>query len=279
MDSLVKVLDDEVIPEPPRALSATVVEMQAKNDALQYHANVKITVLSMAAEQLDSTVLRQAASSGQALDHTKNLIANIQDLYAELTDHPQLQDLLVTEGAICPVSEYKDEEEPALVLPENPADGTICQTLVALYKLTTETEKWRVDFKKIPRETQETWGKVTEELAHFPASKAHLQNHSKENSGILDEFKTWVARNGNKVTEAEDNFKAWEKGIQAMTTTRKTTQNKELTVDTIAGIHHSKRTPATMILGSVKKQAPLTAPLHWPRATSVKTPRKKMQME
>ena len=77
IDSLVEVSDDEDIPEPPGALSATVAEMQAKNDALQYQANVKITVLSMVAERLDSTVLRQAASSGQTLSLTKELISQI----------------------------------------------------------------------------------------------------------------------------------------------------------------------------------------------------------
>ena len=57
MDSLVKVLDNEVIPEPLRALFTTVMKMQVKNDALQYHTDVKITVLSIVTEQLNSTVL------------------------------------------------------------------------------------------------------------------------------------------------------------------------------------------------------------------------------
>ena len=58
VDSLVKVSDDEEMLAPPEALSATLAKMQAKEEALQYHANVKITVLSVVAERLDSTVLR-----------------------------------------------------------------------------------------------------------------------------------------------------------------------------------------------------------------------------
>ena len=54
---MIEVSEDEEMLTPPGALSATVAEMQAKNDTLQYHTNAKITILSMAAERLDSTVL------------------------------------------------------------------------------------------------------------------------------------------------------------------------------------------------------------------------------
>ena len=154
VNSLVKVSDDEEMPAPPGALSATLAKMQAKEEALQYHANVKITVLSVVAERLDSTVLRQAASAGQTLNYTKDLINNIKDLFTELRDHPALQDILVSEGVTQPEEVWENKEgedvKAPLSLPSNPVDSTICQTLVALYKITTNTEKWRSDFKAIP---------------------------------------------------------------------------------------------------------------------------------
>ncbi|MCJ1339404.1 hypothetical protein MMC09_004693, partial [Bachmanniomyces sp. S44760] len=170
--------------------------------------------------------------------------------------HPQIQPLLITEGATQTSPDYNDEGgEPALLLPENPADRTISQTLTALYLLTSNTEKWRSDFKKIPRKTQETRELVTKELAHFPASKGCLQNHSKDNSGILDKFKTWVTSEGNKVKEADDDFKAWEKGLKSMVTTGKTAKDKDISTDTIRGIHltehptlRKKLTPLTALL-------------------------------
>ena len=90
INSLVKVSNDEEIPAPPGALLATLAEMQAKDKALQYHMNIKITVLNVITECLNSTVLRQAASAEQTLQYTKELISLIRDLFKELRDHPLL---------------------------------------------------------------------------------------------------------------------------------------------------------------------------------------------
>ena len=130
VDSLVKVSDDEEMLAPPGALSATLAEMQAKDEALQYHVNIKITVLNVITEHLNSTVLRQAASAKQTLQYTKELISLIQDLFKELRDHPLLQEVLITEGATHPRELYINNEEEEvkapLVLPKNPINSLIC---------------------------------------------------------------------------------------------------------------------------------------------------------
>ena len=130
INSLVKVSDDEEILAPPGALLATLAEMQAKDEALQYHVNVKITVLNVITKCLNSTVLRQAASTEQTLQYTKELISLIRDLFKELRNHPLLQEVLITEGATHPEELYinneEEEVEAPLVLPKNPVNSLIC---------------------------------------------------------------------------------------------------------------------------------------------------------
>ena len=61
------------------------------------------------------------------LKHTKEIIANVQDLIIKLISHSDIKSLLLTKGVIHSVTKYNNEEEGELsvVLPKNPANGTI----------------------------------------------------------------------------------------------------------------------------------------------------------
>ena len=58
INSLNDISNDEVqLAAPSGELSAVVADMQAKHKESQYHTAVKVTVLTMCAERLDSAVL------------------------------------------------------------------------------------------------------------------------------------------------------------------------------------------------------------------------------
>ena len=95
---------------------------------------------------------------------------------------------------------------------------------------------------------------LTNELTHFPATKARLQSHDKLNSNMLGSFRGWVTSDENKVQEIDDDFEKWDKGIQDMASLGKNKQGKGLSADSISGIYHQKRKPTVTAPSSAAKR-------------------------
>ena len=240
IDSLAKVSDDKAeLLAPPGELSAVITEMQAKQAELIYQASTKITVLNVCAERLDSTVLCQAVSASNALNQTKKILDWLKMQTEALTNHPLLRMVLISEGATTP--NMKNGELFKLNLPLNPASTTVSHLFQSLSKKATKINKWRVDFKNILKQTAWTQEIVTKELNSFLASKAHLLTHGLTDIKVMEGFWTWITEDNNKIRELDDDFQAWEQGIQDMSSFSLTSDEKALSEHSLRGIHHKKR--------------------------------------
>ena len=71
------------------------------------------------------------------------------------------------------------------------------------------------------------------------------------NLNVLNSFKMWVTNSEAKVNDTDDDFKAWEQGIKAMSTSGKNNQGQPLSLDTITGIHYTKS--ITLVITSLVK--------------------------